>query len=138
LEIALADDHITLMRRVVPFLLMFAVSACGTPLRWDKAGATDQLVQADFSACRGAAQIEANRYYYPWGWGNPGWGWGYGRRSGLWWSMRADNDRFLIESRLTSFCMRTKGYEQVPVQQQPRTQAPQQPPPASPEPPLTK
>ena len=60
------------MRRVVPFLLMFAVSACGTPLRWDKAGATDQLVQADFSACRGAAQIEANRYYYPWGWGNAG------------------------------------------------------------------
>ncbi|MFI5034161.1 MAG: hypothetical protein ACHQPH_26040 [Reyranellales bacterium] len=47
----------------MPFLLMFAVSACGTPLRWDKAGATYQLVQADFSACRGAAQIEANRYY---------------------------------------------------------------------------
>jgi hypothetical protein len=125
------------MRRVVPFLLMLAVSACGTPMRWDKPGATEPMVQADFSACRSAAQTEANRYYYPWGFG--GWGWGYGRRSGLLWAMRADDERFLTENRLTSFCMRTKGYEQVPIQQQPQTQAPQQsPPPASPEPPLQK
>ena len=123
------------MRRVVPFLLMLAVSACGTPMRWDKPGATDQMVEADFSSCRLAAQQEANRYYpfYPWGWG--GWGWGYGRHSGLMWQMRADDERFLAQNRLTAFCMRTKGYEQVPVQ--PQTQAPQ-PPPASPEPPLTK
>ena len=127
------------MRRVVPILLMLAVSACGTPMRWDKPGATDQMVQTDMSACRQAAQIEASRYYpyYPWGWaGGWGWGWGYGRRSGLWWSMRADDERFLTENRLTSFCMRTKGYELVPIQQQPQTQAP--PPPASPEPPLPK
>jgi hypothetical protein len=45
-----------------------------------------------------------------------------------------DNERFYTENRLTAFCMRTKGYEQVPVQ--PETQAPQQPP--SPEPPLPK
>jgi hypothetical protein len=121
------------MRRVVPFLLMLAVSACGTPMRWDRPGATDQMVQADMSACRGAAQIEANRYFYPWGWS----GWGWGHRSSLMWQMRADNDRFLTESRLTAFCMRTKGYEQVPMQ--PQTQAPQQtPPPPSPEPPLQK
>jgi hypothetical protein len=118
------------MRRVVPFLLMLAVSACGPTLRWDKPGATEQTALADMSACRRAAQIEANRYFYPWGWGWGGWGWGYGRRSALMWSVRADNDRFLTESRLTAFCMRTKGYEQVPVQSQ--TRAPQQPP--SPEP----
>jgi hypothetical protein len=129
------------MRRVVPFLLLLAVSACGTAMRWDKAGATEQMVQADFSACRGAAQTEANRYYYPWGWGGgPGWGWGFGRRSGLGWAMRADDERFLTENRLTNFCMRTKGYEQVPMQSQPQTQAPSAPPPpaASPEPPLQK
>jgi hypothetical protein len=125
------------MRRVVPFLLMLAVSACGTPMRWDKAGATDQMVQTDMSACRRAAQIETSRYYpfYPWGWG--GWsGWGWDHRSSLMWQMRADNERFYSESRLTSFCMRTKGYEQVPIQ--PQTQAPQQPAPQppSPEPPL--
>ena len=117
------------MRRVVPFLLMLAVSACGTPMRWDKPGATEQMVQADMSACRFAAQVGANRTFYPWGWG--GWGWGYGRHSSLMWSMRADSDRFLTESRLTSFCMRTKGYELVSVQ--PQTRAP---PPTSPEPPL--
>jgi hypothetical protein len=130
---AIGDDHITPMRRVAPFLLMLAVSACGPALHWDKPGATEQMAQADMSACRGAAQVEANRYFYPWGWG--GWGWGYGRHSGLMWSIRADNDRFLTESRLTSFCMRTKGYEQVPLRQ-PQTQAPQQPPPPSPEPPV--
>jgi hypothetical protein len=126
---AIGADHITVMRRVVPFLLMLAVSACGTPMRWDKPGATEPMVQADFSACRGAAQTEANRYYYPWGWGSPGWGWGFGRRSGLGWAMRADDERFFTETRLTSFCMRTKGYEQVPMQ--PQTHAP---PPTSPEP----
>ena len=117
------------MRRVVPFLLMLAVSACGTPMRWDKPGATEQMAAADMTACRSAAQVEANRYFYPWGWG--GLGWGYGRHGGLLWQIRADNDRFLTETRLTSFCMRTKGYELVPVQ--PQTQ-----PPASPEPPLPK
>jgi hypothetical protein len=129
-------DHIIIMRRVVPFVLMLVVSACGPALRWDKPGATEQMVQADMSACRGAAQIEANRYFYPWGWG--GLGWGYGRHSSLMWQMRADNDRFLTETRLTAFCMRTKGYEQVPVQ--PQTQAPQPPqqPPPSPESPLPK
>ena len=46
--------------------------------------------------------------------------------------MRADDDRFVTENRLTNFCMRTKGYEQVEVKQ-PRTQAPAA---SSPEPPL--
>jgi hypothetical protein len=125
------------MRRIVPFLLMLAVSACGTVMRWDKPGATDQMVTADFSSCRSAAQQEANRYYpfYPWGWG--GWGGWAGRHSGLMWQMRADDERFFAQNRLTAFCMRTKGYEQVEVKQ-PQTQAPQQPPPASPEPPLQK
>jgi len=126
------------MRRVVPFLLMLAVSACGSPMRWDKAGATEQMVATDMTACRRAAQVEANRNYpfYPWGWG----GWGWGHRSSLMWQMRADDERFFTQNRLTAFCMRTKGYEQVPVQ--PQTQAPQpQPPsqqPPSPEPPLSK
>ena len=57
------------------------------------------------------------------------------RRGGNWmlWQMRQDNDRFYAENRLTAFCMRTKGYEQVEVRQAPQTQAPPAP---SPEPPL--
>jgi hypothetical protein len=53
------------------------------------------------------------------------------------WQMRADDERFFAENRLTAFCMRTKGYEQVEVTP-PQTRAPQQAPPASPEPPLSK
>jgi hypothetical protein len=111
--------------------MMLAVAGCAATMRWDKPGATDQMVAADMSSCRSAAQQEANRYYpyYPWGWG----GWGFGRRGGLMWQMRADDERFFAENRLTAFCMRTKGYEQVEIEK-PQTRAP----PASPEPPLMR
>jgi hypothetical protein len=120
------------MRKVLPVLLLLAVAACGTPARWEKPGVTDEVVASDMTACRQAAVQEANRYpfgYYPFGFGPPVWG---GRRGNfMLWQMRQDNDRFYAENRLTAFCMRTKGYELVPVQ--PQTQAP---PPPSPEPPL--
>jgi hypothetical protein len=125
------------MRKVLPVLLMLGVAACATPMRWDKPGATDQMVAADTTACRQAAQQEAMRYYpfgyYPWGFGPSV----YGMHRGNWmlWQMRQDSDRFLAENRLTNFCMRTKGYEQVEVRQAPQTQAPPAP---SPEPPLPK
>jgi hypothetical protein len=123
------------MRKVLPVLLMVGVTACADDMRWTKPGVSDEGATVDLGSCRHAAQIEANRYYYPWGWGGwPGWGWGFGRRSSLYWQMRADNDRFFAENRLTNFCMRTKGYELVRVQQ-PQTQPP---PPPSPEPPLPK
>jgi hypothetical protein len=115
------------MRRVVPFLLLLAVSACGFDMRWVKPGATDELVAADMTSCRSAARQEANRYwpygYYPFS------GYGWGHRS-VFWMTRADDDRLFTENRLTAFCMRTKGYEQVEVRK-PQTQPP---PPPSPEP----
>jgi hypothetical protein len=129
------------MRRIAPFLVMLAVAGCGPAMRWDKAGATDETAAADMTSCRQAAMQEANRYYpfgyYPSGFGTLGWGWGLYRSNWSLWQIRQDNDRFYAENRLTAFCMRTKGYEQVPVQQAPQTQAPH-PPPASPEPPLPK
>ena len=130
-------DHITGMRKILPVLLLLAVAACGTPARWQKPGVSDEITEDDMKSCRQAAWQEANRYYpfgyYPFGFGPPVWG---GRRGNyMLWQMRQDNDRFYAENRLTSFCMRTKGYELVPVQQAPQTQAPQTPP-ASPEPPL--
>lgn len=125
------------MRKVLPVLLMLGVAACGSDMRWMKPGVSDEGATVDLGSCRHAAQIEANRYYYPGSWGGwPGWGWGFGRRSSLFWQMRADDDRFVTENRLTSFCMRTKGYELTRIQQ-PQTQPPQSPPP-SPEPPLPK
>jgi hypothetical protein len=123
------------MRKVVPVLLLLAVAACATPTRWEKPGATDQMVAGDMAACRQAARQEAMRYYpfgyYPWGFGPSVWG--IHRGSPVLWQMRQDSDRFLAENRLTAFCMRTKGYEQVEVR--PQTQAPPAP---SPEPPLPK
>jgi hypothetical protein len=117
------------MRRVVPFLLLLAVSACGTTMRWDKPGATDETLAADMMSCRSAAQQEANRYYpfgyYPFAY------YGWGHRSSVFWMTRAEDERFFTENRLAAFCMRTKGYEQVEVRK-PQTQ----PPPPSPEPPL--
>jgi hypothetical protein len=122
------------MRKVLPVLLMLGVAACATPTRWEKPGVSDEGAIVDLNACRHAAALEANRYYRPWGWGGwPGWGWGFGRRSSLFWQMRADDDRFYAQNRLTNFCMRTKGYELVKVER-PQTR----PPPASPEPPLPK
>lgn len=124
------------MRKVLPVLLMLGVAACATDMRWQKPGISDEGATVDLNTCRRAAQLEANRYYTPWGWGGwPGWGWGFGRRSSLYWQMRADNERFFAENRLTSFCMRTKGYELVKVEK-PQTPAPQPTP--SPEPPLPK
>jgi hypothetical protein len=126
------------MRKVLPVVLALGVAACGAPLRWEKPSATDESTAADMTACRQAAQQEANRYspfgYYPWGFGPPVWG--LHRGNWMLWQMRQDNDRFYAENRLTAFCMRTKGYEQVEVRQ-PQTQAPPAPSPSR-EPPLPK
>ena len=103
------------MRKVLPVLLMLGVAACAPTMRWDKPGVSDEGAAVDLSSCRHAAQLEANRYPYSWG-GFGGWGWGFGRRSSLLWQMRADDERFFTENRLTNFCMRTKGYEQVRIE----------------------
>jgi len=123
------------MRKILPVLLMLGVAACAPPMRWERPGATDEMVSLDMTSCRQAAQQEAMRSYsfgyYPFAFGPPVWGM---RRNWMLWQMRADSDRFFAENRLTSFCMRNKGYEQVEVRQAPETQAPQAPPSPSPEP----
>ncbi len=128
------------MRKVLPVLLTLSVAACATPMRWEKPGATDASTAADMTDCRRAAQHEAMRYYpygYGYGYYPGGLGWGFHRRSAFYWQMRQDNDRFYAENRLTAFCMRTRGYEQIEVRPAPQPQAPPPaPPPASPEPPL--
>ena len=105
------------MRNVLPALAMLAVAACATPTRWEKPGVSDEMTVADIGTCRQAAQQEAMRYtsfgVYPWGYSPM---WGFGRNNWMFWQMRQDNDRFYTENRLTAFCMRTKGYEQVRVE----------------------
>jgi hypothetical protein len=111
------QDHIILMRRILPFLLLTAVSACALPqTRWEKDGADVALTTNDLGYCRAAARNEAFATY-PFGFGSPFYG--FRRWPGYW-----DGDRFYAESRLTSFCMHAKGYQLVTVQPTPQTQPP--------------
>jgi len=125
----MAEDHIKVMRKVVPLVLLCGLAACAPPARWEKAGATELMTETDMVDCRKAASQEAFRYF-AFNWGFPFYGptfWGYaGRPSWLMWQARLDSDRFHAENRLTAFCMRNKGYELVPIPP-PQTQAPQAP-----------
>src|SRR4029079_13617910 len=59
---AICGDHIIAMRRVLPVLLMLGVAACAPPMRWEKPGATAEMLSFDMTSCRQAAQQEAMRY----------------------------------------------------------------------------
>jgi len=97
------------MRKVLTVMLALSVAACGPALRWEKSGADEKATADDLVGCRRAAQDEVARefpfYYYPWTYpiGRP-----------VFWH-RSELDRSYSEDRLTSFCMRNKGYAQVPV-----------------------
>jgi hypothetical protein len=118
------QNHITTMRRILPFLMLTAVAACSLPqTRWEKDGADEKMAMGDLGYCKMAARNEAFTTY-PYGFGSPFYGF---RRYPASWAW--DNDRYYAENRLTSFCMRAKGYQQVTVQPaQPQTQPPQAPP----------
>jgi len=118
------------MRRILPFLMLMTVPACALPqTRWEKDGADEKMALNDLGYCKKAARDEAFTTY-PYGFGSPFYG--FHRYAGSWaW----DNDRYYAESRLTSFCMRAKGYQLVTVKPaQPQTQPPQTPPAAPPTP----
>ena len=98
------------MRKVVPFVLLLVVAACGAPARWEKPGVSLEGKVADIADCRRAASQEVFLYFY----GLPPPLWPY-RRSGLYWHQYEESQRFYAENRLTAFCMRNKGYELVPI-----------------------
>ncbi len=104
------------MRRILPFLMLAAISACALPdTHWEKQGVDYQMALNDLGYCKTAARQETFATY-PFGYASPF----YGLRREPWvW----DNDRFYAESRLTSFCMHAKGYQLVTVQP-PQAQAP--------------
>ncbi len=108
------------MIRVLPLVLVLALGACATTTRWEKPGADEATTQHDNAECRTAAQREAFRYpaapFSPW----------YGAPAPYYWRgwpgysvyrMNWDADRFLAENRLASFCMRSRGYELVTVEE---------------------
>jgi hypothetical protein len=107
---------------------MLLLGACATPAEWEKPGVNQAVTQQDKDECRTAAQREAFRsagapfpYGRPYYWGPyrryPAWrGYWAGYWPGAVWPW-ADGDRFFAENRLTASCMRSRGYELVPVEE---------------------
>ena len=125
------------MRAMSGFLALAAVGllagACAPTMRWDKPGMTTEALQADQGDCRKAAADEAFRNYpfYP-GFGlvgPPFWPYRHSPDYFLY-RQRMETDRSFNEMRLANFCMRNKGYTQVPINAQPPV--PQAPAPQAP------
>lgn len=124
----LRSDHITVMRRILPSLILLAASGCAFPeTRWEKPGADEKVAANDLSICRRAARQETFQ-------AAPLYGFGYGFGAPSWrfprWSFY-ESDRFYAEGRLTDFCMRNKGYELVTIKP-PQATPPSAPTPAPP------
>ncbi len=110
------------MRTLLALLALLSLSACGGLHRqWDKPGADREAVRQDLNGCRRAAATESLRYRAEYS--LPRAGSYYGR--GDFFQSRPDADRFGNEQRLTTFCMRNKGYELsvVPADIRPATPA---------------
>ncbi|MBX3501197.1 MAG: hypothetical protein KF889_17290 [Alphaproteobacteria bacterium] len=113
------------MRAMSGFLALatagFLASGCGPAMRWDRPGTSAEMLQADQLECRKAAADEAFRSYaFHTGFGMMGAPfWGYRHRPDYFmWRQRLQTERAFYETRLASFCMRNKGYTQVPVNEQ--------------------
>ena len=100
------------MRKVLSFALLLAVAGCATPARWEKAGVNAEMTATDAVECRRSASQEAFLYESGLPPAPRPYGRGYLRQY-------QDSERFYAENRLVAFCMRAKGYEQVPIPRQP-------------------
>jgi hypothetical protein len=107
------------MRFILTTAIVLLAAAC-TPMQWARNDARPESVQQDMQQCQLEAWREASwqsfRYFGSYGpliYRDP-----FGRRlmaypQGPFYD--PFTDRFLEESRLASFCMRSKGYELAPV-----------------------
>ena len=109
--------------RTVPALLTaamalaLALSACMQTTRWEKPQTGADAVAADLADCRLQAASEAQRMAGPFSFGFSSFGYRspYHRSWRMGHDARLRHDQMLFENRLTAFCMRTKGYERVVV-----------------------
>jgi hypothetical protein len=100
------------MRSALPLVLLLALTACGTPTRWEKAGISEDTKEDDLSICRRAA-ARKGLAYYPSAVNAPP-GWAYQQP----WAIMdtySDDFRYHADYQLTDACMRYKGYDKVPV-----------------------
>lgn len=98
--------------------LVLAVAACTTtPMRWERPGGSDPT--RDERECTAAAQQDAAARL-PYGDGPPLYGF-HSNVSMLQWTQEIDNARYYLARDLIAACMRSRGYELVPVTAPPRT-----------------
>jgi hypothetical protein len=98
--------------------LLLAVAACTTtPMRWERPGVSDPA--GDERECTAAAQQDAASRL-PYGDGPPLYGF-YSNVSMLQWTQEIDNARYYLARDLIVACMRSRGYELVPVTAPART-----------------
>jgi hypothetical protein len=105
--------------RLAPLALAGALLAGCTQTAWDRADTEPQAMQADYIQCRQSARQEAY-WQYAYNRGFPMMGpmyWGYRNRPANYvlWRQSIESDRFFYENRMTSFCMRNKGYSLVEI-----------------------
>ncbi len=111
------------MPKVLPSILLLALGACA-PSRWDKPGANAAAVARDQAECRNAARDMAFRTYsqpprQPFA-GAVGPSPYIGMRAdpeNMWQYSSADPGPYAMEERLTSNCLRERGYHRVPAEQ---------------------
>ena len=112
------------MRKTTTFMVLSALAAalssCGTPSTWDKAGADNELMNADFVECRRTARQDAYRQlasisaFGLTGPSSSAYRSGYASRyDSAQYRQRLADDRSYAEQRLTNGCMRAKGYERA-------------------------
>jgi hypothetical protein len=103
--------------RLLPLLAAAALAAC-TPMRWEHPSLGAAQTEADLGECGRAAWIEAQHQSFLYGGFYRGPSYYRGRDGRLYydpfWGNRM-NDTFYAESRLRDYCMRSKGYNLVPV-----------------------
>lgn len=102
----------------LPVAALAAVSACAPATRWEKPQASAEAATTDLEQCRLQARQEALRQVGPYPLGYPFYGpspyrlWRYEHQT------RLQQELWFTENRLTSFCMRNKGYDRVAVEDQ--------------------
>jgi len=105
------------MRRTFPLLvIVLALGACAQTTRWEKPQATEEATATDLQDCRLQAQKEAFRIVGPYPAGYPFYGPFLYRGWRAEYESRLRQEQYFAEGRLTSFCMRNKGYERVVIE----------------------
>lgn len=107
------------MRKLALFVgiaALLALGACAQTTRWERGQTNEEVAKADLQDCRVQASQEAARSVGPYPMGYPFYGPFLYRSWRYEYEARLRQEQYFAENRLTSFCMRNKGYERVAIE----------------------